>query len=171
MHGAKDRGEIALNLLQTRVFVRANRREAKRFLKFATVGAAGSVTDLTILNLLVQVGGMRPVVANIFSFAAAVLQNFMLNRHWTFPESRQRQAHMQLLSFAMVSIIGLLINTLILGVVDHLLQPFWINYIGNAQTGFTVSYNFAKLVAIGIVLFWNFAANRLWTYRGLNKSA
>jgi putative flippase GtrA len=28
-------------------------------------------------------------------------------------------------------------------------------------------YNLAKMCAIGIVLFWNFFANRLWTYRGL----
>ena len=26
-------------------------------------------------------------------------------------------------------------------------------------------------VAVGCVLFWNFAANRLWTYRGLSKPA
>jgi putative flippase GtrA len=30
-----------------------------------------------------------------------------------------------------------------------------------------ISYNFAKAFAIGVVLFWNFTANRLWTYRGL----
>ena len=26
----------------------------------------------------------------------------------------------------------------------------------------------ASAVAIGVVLFWNFAANRMWTYRGLS---
>ena len=35
------------------------------------------------------------------------------------------------------------------------------------ETGFVFSYNFAKALAIGMVLFWNFSANRLWTYRGL----
>ena len=45
------------------------RKETKRFLKFAIVGALGAVTDFTILNLLVQVAGILPVVANGFGFS------------------------------------------------------------------------------------------------------
>jgi putative flippase GtrA len=156
---------------QAWLFARSNRKEVKRFAKFAIVGAAGSVTDLILLNLLVQFVGLRPVVANVFSFAAAVIQNFSLNRKWTFPESRERQATTQLAQFAVVSLLGLGLNTLILGVVDHLLIDYWVGWVGDPKLGFTLSYNFAKLFAIGVVLFWNFGANRLWTYRGLAKPA
>ncbi|MBX3012104.1 MAG: GtrA family protein [Caldilineaceae bacterium] len=152
---------------QALTYARGN-REIKRFAKFALVGAAGSVTDFTVLNLLVQLLGFRPVFANTFSFAAAVIQNFALNRRWTFPESKQRQAGWQLAQFALISLVGLGINTLILAAVDHLLINFWIQWVGHEHLGFTISYNFAKLVAIGVVLFWNFAGNRLWTYRGLS---
>ncbi len=144
-----------------------HRREAKRFAKFATVGALGAVTDFTVLNTLVQVFGLLPIVANAFSFTAAVLQNFVLNRRWTFPESRSRDPRRQLAQFATVSVIGLGINTLVFGFVDHLLLPFWTELVHSADVGFILSYNFAKLFAIGVVLFWNFTANRLWTYRGL----
>lgn len=156
-------------IAQAWLFARSNRKEVKRFAKFAIVGAAGSVTDLALLNLLVQLVGLRPVVANVFSFAAAVIQNFSLNRKWTFPESRERQAGTQLAQFAVVSLLGLGLNTFILGVVDHLLIDYWILWVGDPKLGFTLSYNFAKLFAIGVVLFWNFGANRLWTYRGLAK--
>lgn len=158
-----------MSINQALTYARGN-REVKRFAKFAIVGAAGSVTDFTVLNVLVQLFGFKPVWANIFSFAAAVIQNFMLNRRWTFPESKQRQAGRQLVQFALVSIIGLGINTLILATVDHLLINFWTHLVGHEHLGFTISYNFAKLVAIGVVLFWNFAGNRLWTYRGLSTS-
>lgn len=158
-----------MSINQALSYARGN-REVKRFAKFAIVGAAGSVTDFTVLNVLVQLFGFKPVWANIFSFAAAVVQNFMLNRRWTFPESKQRQAGRQLLQFALVSIVGLGINTLILATVDHLLINFWTHLVGHEHLGFTISYNFAKLVAIGVVLFWNFAGNRLWTYRGLSRS-
>jgi len=30
-----------------------------------------------------------------------------------------------------------------------------------------ISYNFALLVAVGMVMIWNFGVNRLWTYRGI----
>jgi len=158
-----------LSINQALTYARGN-REVKRFAKFAIVGAAGSVTDFTVLNVLVQLFGFKPVWANIFSFVAAVIQNFLLNRRWTFPESKQRQAGRQLVQFALISLIGLGINTLILATVDHLLINFWTHLVGHEHLGFTISYNFAKLVAIGVVLFWNFAGNRLWTYRGLSTS-
>jgi putative flippase GtrA len=95
------------------------------------------------------------------------VQNFILNRRWTFPESRERHASGQLAQFAIVSIIGLAINQFVFLTVHHLLESFWIVLMGQEDLGFLISYNFAKLFAIGVVLFWNFTANRLWTYRGL----
>ena len=85
---------------------------------------------------------------------------------WTFPESRKRNARGQLAQFAIVSVIGLGINQIVFLTVHHALEAFWIDFFG-PDVGFVVSYNFAKLFAIGVVLFWNFTANRLWTYRGL----
>ncbi len=143
------------------------RKEAKRFVKFATVGALGSVTDFAVLNLLVHLAGFAPVMANVVSVSTAMIQNFFLNRHWTFPESRQRQAASQMAQFIAVSVVGVGINTLVFYLVDRQLHDFWVQFTGSPDLGFTVSYNFAKLFAIGVVLFWNFAANRLWTYRGL----
>jgi putative flippase GtrA len=145
---------------------RTNRKEVKRFVKFAIVGAAGSITDFVALNLLVQLLGVPLALANTFSFVAAVMQNFTLNRLWTFPESRERRARFQLAQFAMVSLVGYGLNQLVFLTLHHLWESYWMGYFG-ADTGFLLSYNVAKLFAIGVVLFWNFAANRLWTYRGL----
>ena len=145
---------------------RSNRKEVKRFLKFAIVGAAGSITDFSVLNVLIQLAHASLFVANTCSFVLAVMQNFMLNRRWTFPESRERHASGQLAQFAGVSIVGLGLNQLVFLTLHHLWDEIWIQNLG-ADTGFFVSYNVAKLFAIGVVLFWNFAANRLWTYRGL----
>jgi putative flippase GtrA len=155
-----------LLLTNVRAIARANKKEVKRFFKFAIVGGAGSITDFTLLNLLVQIAGASLFVANTFSFAAAVMQNFALNRRWTFPESRERHASGQLLQFIVVSLVGLGLNQLVFLSIHHLLEAEWYRMLG-PSVGFTVSYNFAKLLAIGVVLFWNFSVNRLWTYRGL----
>ena len=156
-----------MNLAEVLPLGSRRRKEAKRFVKFATVGALGSVTDFAVLNLLVQLAGFAPVVANAVSFTAAVLQNFALNRLWTFPESRMRNVRQQMAQFALVSLVGLGINTIVFYFVDLLLFPYWNEWLANGDLAFIVSYNFAKLFAIGVVLFWNFAANRLWTYKGL----
>ncbi len=143
------------------------RKETKRFLKFASVGSLGALTDFTLLNALVELAGFLPVVANGFSFSAAVIQNFLLNRTWTFPESQVSNTRRQLVQFALVSAVGLGINLLVFRFVDLSLRPYWIEWLSDPVWGPRVSYNFAKLFSIGVVLFWNFAANRLWTYKGL----
>ncbi len=156
-----------MGITEVRSIAAENRKEFKRFAKFATVGALGSLTDFFILNVLVQVFGASLFVANACSFTAAVIQNFTLNRRWTFPESRERKAGNQLVQFATVSMVGLAINQAVFLTIQHMTEAFWVDLTGSADLGFTLSYNFAKLFAIGVVLFWNFFANRLWTYRGL----
>ncbi len=157
--------------LQAKVQAADRRKEAKRFAKFATVGALGFLTHFLIVNLLVQLLGWREVMANPVGFTAAVVQNFFLNRRWTFPESQIRDPRRQLLQFFGVSVVGLVLNQLVFTVVHRLLEPSWINLAGSERLGHALSYNFALCVAVGVVLFWNFAANRLWTYRGLGTSA
>lgn len=134
------------------------RRELVRFIKFATVGALGMVVDLTVLNLLHGKLGIHLLIANSISFTLAVINNFAWNRLWTFPESRQRPLAEQLGKFATVNVIGLAINNGVL----------WL--VSRAVSGCVADpwdYNLAKVVAIGIVLFWNYFINRTWTYRGI----
>ena len=134
-------------------------REVMRFLKFASVGALGMVVDLTILNVMHKVVGLPLLVANTISFSTAVVSNFTWNRLWTFPESRQRPIIPQLAQFALVNVVGLAINNVVLWVVFNLVT----NFIPDP-----LDYNFAKITAIGVVLFWNYGMNRLWTYRGID---
>ena len=101
---------------------------------------------------------MDLLASKTLSFSCAVLSNFTWNRLWTFPESRERPLHTQLLSFALVNLAGLVINNVVLLPARSLLS----NYVPDP-----FDYNLAKAIAIGVVLFWNFGVNRVWTYRGL----
>lgn len=159
-----------LQMIQSKVSTPAERNmEMKRFVKFATVGAMGFVTQFVLVNLLVQLGGVNETLANAIGFIAAVVQNFFLNRRWTFPESRARDAGRQLVQFFIVSIVGFLLNMAVFTTVHYLLEPMWMSAISNSRLAHAVSYNFAMCVAVGVVFFWNFAANRMWTYRGLSR--
>lgn len=139
-------------------FYQTNPKEFNRFLKFALVGALGAIIDFSLLNLMRGYFGWDLIWANTFSVSVAIVSNFFWNRLWTFPESRTRKKRKQLPQFAGVNMVGLLLNNLIVVGLDALL----VSHVGEP-----FSYNIAKAVAIGIVLFWNFGANRLWTYRGL----
>ncbi len=135
-----------------------NRKEVERFVKFAVVGAVGALVDFGVLNALVLLVGLSPAWANPFSVSAAIMSNFIWNRLWTFPESRQRPFLTQFGQFALVNLVGLLINQLIFVTALHLTSP---------AVPHPWDYNISKAVAIGLVLFWNFGVNRVWTYRGL----
>ena len=135
------------------------RREIKRFLRYAIVGMWGFIVDFTILNLLLFWAHFPPWLANTCSFSIAVLNTFTLNRFFTMPESRSRPVGKQLAQFFLVNLVGYGINELVfLGshelVWGHLFGPI-------------IAWNLSKATASGIALFWNFGANRLWTWRGL----
>ncbi|HEY6042933.1 MAG TPA: GtrA family protein [Anaerolineae bacterium] len=133
--------------------------EIRRFIKFFIVGGFGAVVDFTVLNLLVLFVGMPKVYANIISVSFAIISNFTWNRLWTFPESREHAVHHQFIQFALVNLVGLAINTGVFLLTD---QYIWLPTLPNHPT---IALNLAKACAIGVVLFWNFGANRLWTYR------
>lgn len=131
--------------------------EIKRFIKFMIVGGIGAVLDVTVLTVLVFGLHVPDYLANIISVACAIVSNFTWNTLWTFPETRASSAlHKHFAQFALVNIVGLGINELVFIVTDHFLfEPFM------GQLGIYP----AKMFAIGVVLFWNFGINRIWTYR------
>ena len=156
-------------------FAHANFKEFTRFLKFAVVGTLGAVIDFGTLNLLILVFGFSKVLANTCSFTVAVISNFIWNRLWTFPEARDRPIAPQLIQFFLVNVGGLLLNQAIflsldawvLGEAGVLAAPMAALALNVGLDHFELAYNLSKAVATIIVLFWNFGANRLWTFRGI----
>ena len=140
-------------------------RERTRFLKFAVVGAVGSVIDFGVMNLLTRGLSMKLVYAGTISFICAVINNFTGNRYWTYPESRSRHILHQLGMFFVVNAIGIAIRIPIL----HFLEPPLEGVFTNMQSLSSISPEFAAknatlAIAIGIVMLWNFFVNRYWTY-------
>jgi putative flippase GtrA len=134
-------------------------RELVRFSKFAAVGAIGMVVDLTVLTVSREWFGLSLSLSVFLGFTLAVMSNFTWNRLWTFPESRERPLGSQLMQFFIINAIGLGINeVVVLG-----LHPLF-----NRAVHDPASYIAAKIIAIGIVLFWNYFINRKWTYKGIS---
>jgi len=138
--------------------------ERTRFLKFATVGAMGTVVDFAVFNLLSAGLGLHPVVASVFSFSAAVVNNFLWNRHWTYPESRNKAVHHQMAQFGLVNLGGLLIRTPIFAWLQSPLGTLATRYGVGSEAASRVGHNLALGVAILIVMLWNYFVNRYWTY-------
>ena len=146
-----------------------NPTERTRFLKFMVVGAFGAVIDFGVANLLSHFFDMPLVYAGTISFTCAVISNFIWNRYWTYPDSRSRMIHHQLVMFFVVNVVGVAIRIPIL----HFAEPPLINFFTGAQLlpAFSPEFlarNLTLAIAVGIVMLWNFFVNRYWTYNDID---
>ena len=121
----------------------------------------GAVIDFSVLNLLIFGAGwsspLQMAGANVVSTTAAILSNFFLNRSWTFRGAQGERRWLQFTQFIAVSAVGLVINATVFALANH--------YIFGPLLHTGLSVQLAKAAAIGVGMFWNFIANRLWTFR------
>jgi putative flippase GtrA len=142
-------------------------RERQRFIRFAIVGAIGTVVDFVTFNLLSGVIGMQHIWASVISFCVAVLSNFTWNRFWTYPDSRSKPILKQLGEFAVVNVIGLGIRTPLFSILSRVFVKGFDLLIflpmGLITSKF-LGHNSALAFAIIVVMLWNYFVNRYWTY-------
>ena len=144
-------------------------KERIRFLKFATVGALGAAIDFGVMNLMSHLFGMKLVYAGTISFICAVMSNFILNRIWTYPDSRSRHILHQLGMFFIVNAAGIAFRIPILHFAEH---PLGRTFEGLAHLSHAsaeiLARNATLAFAIAIVMIWNFFINRYWTYNDID---
>ena len=142
-----------------------NKQERIRFLKFSFVGVTGTIVDFGFMNLLSLVFKVSLVWAQGISFALAVLNNFLWNRYWTYPESKSKAIPKQLVQFVIINVIGILIRTPLVPWLDRQLYTFFQSVnLDLPLHNNVISQNLALAIAILIITFWNYFANRYWTY-------
>jgi putative flippase GtrA len=145
--------------------MKLNKKLIFQFLKFGVVGVLNTGVDwLTffLLSSFIQVfQGEGEIWAKIIAFTVAVVNSFILNSLWTFKEEfstglgkgqeqKLRAGSVYLGKFIIVSLIGLVINSIIFSL-------------------FRFRLGSSKLVGLifasGAATLWNFLANKLWTYK------
>lgn len=167
--------------------VGVNPRELKRFIKFACVGIIGAVVDFGTFNLLLnpmaallmqaQSGWLAPfamselgivslaaTIAATISFVLAIISNFIWNRYWTYPDSRSKSLRRQFVQFFVVNASGIVLRIPIVRFSLPLLTRLALGVTLTAPYALRIGSNLAVAIAVGVVMFWNFFANRYWTY-------
>jgi len=149
---------------------RISRKEKERFIKFALVGISGTLIDVGLFNLFNQGFGIAANSAKAYSFSLAVFNNFLWNRLWTFPESKSLPFIKQFSQYLLVSVIGLLINIFIFATFDPRLIIFFDSVLPADffLNSIVIGHNVSVAIATIVVLFWNYFANRFWTFRNID---
>jgi dolichol-phosphate mannosyltransferase len=128
-----------------------------RFLKFATIGASGTLVNLGMLYLgqeylftPIAATGMRLNVSLALAILCATVNNFAWNRGWTWGDRKshcQKSILVQFGQYALACWLGILLQaafTKVLAVHCH--------------------YLVANVAAIALAGIFNFLANDLWTF-------
>ncbi|GAP45224.1 putative flippase GtrA [Lentimicrobium saccharophilum] len=121
---------------------------AYKFVKFGAVGFSGVFVDFGFTYICKEWLKIQKYVSNAIGFTIAASSNYYLNRIWTF-HSNNPEIAVEYGRFLLISLIGLLINTLVLWAL-----------VSKAKFNFY----FAKLLAIGVVTVWNFVVNLNYTF-------
>ena len=88
--------------------IRAGVRQAdnwRQLIRFVTVGASGYVVNLGVYAAAVHLLGLDYRISAVLAWMVSVLNNFWLNRHWTFDAKHQHPAF-QAVRFFTISLIA-----------------------------------------------------------------
>lgn len=123
------------------------------FIKFGITGVCGLVIDFSLTWFFKDELNFNKFLANGIGFTVAVICNYMINRNWTFKDNKSK-SKLQFTAFFTVALIGLLLNSTIIFLLNNKLF---------------VNFYISKAAAIFIVFFWNFSANYFFVFKSPDK--
>ncbi len=117
--------------------------------RFAAVGMVNTTVDIGLFWLLHDPLGVPYLIANVISYSAGVINSFVMNKLWTFAETRRHgRVSQQFRLFIAINLASLGLSTLVLWVLSGGLGVMT-----------------AKLVATVASFVCNFWASRKFVYR------
>ena len=123
------------------------------FIKFIVSGVLSVILEFYILIALVEKIGLTILISNSIAFIITNIFNYILSRIWVFGKSHRRIRHEILLFFATAAV-GLTMNQIIMKVfVDS----------------YHIHYKIVKLIAILIVVVWNFLTKKFLVFSTQQK--
>jgi putative flippase GtrA len=120
-----------------------------QLVRFGLVGGVGFVVNVAVYALFVHSAGLDYRAASVVAWLVAVVNNFVLNRHWTF-DAREGRAHFQAMRFLVVSLAAEAFSLLLLTVL--------VQNAGIAKIP-------AQALAVAASMPLNFLGNKLWSFR------
>jgi putative flippase GtrA len=137
--------------LPFRVRVRHGVRQTQNWLqlvRFAAVGASGYVVNLAVFAACVHLVGIDYRISSVIAFVVSVMNNFWLNRHWTFG-AKHEHPMFQAVRFFTVSLVA-----------------FGFTYVVLVTlVGAGVSKVVAQAIAIVAGTPLSFLGQKLWSFR------
>ena len=94
-------------------------------IRYLISGGSSAFVALVSLTFFVEVIGLWYIFGSILAFLVGFLVSFLLQKHWTF-EDKAKQVRKQMLTYLLISVTNLGINTLLMYIFVDLLGLWYI---------------------------------------------
>jgi putative flippase GtrA len=119
--------------------------------RYLLVGGVACVVDLSVMLLFAEVLGWHYLLAVAIGFVGGLWTNYQLSIRWVFCNRSLQNSTHEFLIFAAIGIVGLALTEVVI-------------WVGKECLG--CDYRLAKIVAVGVVLFWNFGLRKVLLFSG-----
>ena len=127
---------------------------AEKLIRFGTVSAVGIVITQLMLLILHGVMNEGATVANVLAVSISAIPVFFLNKWWVWGRSGRAHLRREVLPFWGFTLLGLLLSTVLVAVVDDRTDKTWPVMLANIA-GFGIvwlaKFLFLDQVVFGIV--------------------
>lgn len=120
---------------------------ALRFIKYSVVGCFSIGIYFLSVYILIERYNWDPIVGSAAAFIIMTIVSFLINIRYTFGSSFTQ---LKLFRFLMVSLIGFLLNFMIMFLIVHI---------------FSFHYLAGELITILVIPIVNFILNNFWTFQ------
>jgi len=128
-----------------KLFVEETSNTFIQFFRYLFVGGTAFVVDYGLLYMLTEYAALHYLLSATISFIAGLVVNYFLSTWWIFRKSKLQNKWAEFLVFAIIGVVGLLLNNLFMYVFTDL---------------FHIHYMVSKLITTALVMVWNFVGRK-----------
>lgn len=118
-----------------------------QIIRFAFVGGTAFIIDYFGMIFLTEVLHINYLISSVISFTVSVIYNYVLSVRWVFTVSNTLSRQKQFVIFVLLSVVGLLLNTLFMWIFTDQIQ---------------LDYRIAKIIATVLVMIYNFISRKMF---------
>lgn len=128
--------------------------------KFIIVGGISFLIDFVVYTMMCNGLHIHYIIAGIVGFTVSVVANYILSMRFVFESKEDMRKDKEFIIFVVLSLVGMLLNSVILYVCIDLIYSCWDLLQEVIST--EVMNVIAKVIATGIVMVYNFITRKIF---------
>ncbi len=118
--------------------------------KFLLLGLTTTAIDYIVYSMAILIG-INYVIAIVSGYSMGLLANYFIGRRYIFTSGvKLKSSGHEFTAIVVIAIMGALFNIAIVKLLSYSL--------------FSIDPLYSRVVAIGVVFFWNYFARKFWVY-------